>query len=85
VKVQAQFSMSYQNDRFESDLTFQIIDQETLYSFPDESLYHPINEKFMEAMKETEEQAKKFLEMYYQQSARSLYSNLHRICKIKEL
>jgi len=86
VKVQVQFHVSFQNNRFESDTYFHFVDQDTTpYSFLDPAFTQPFNQKFIEAMKETEEHARKFMEMYYGQPAQSLYSNLGRTCRIQEL
>ena len=86
MKIQVHFVISYQNNRFESDTYFHIVDQETTpYLFLDSIFKQSLNEKFIEAMKETEEHAKKFMEMYYSQSAQLLYTSLHRTCRIQEL
>jgi len=86
VKIQVQFDMSYQNNRFESDTYFHFVDQETTpYLFLDPIFTQSLNQKFIETMKETEEHAKKFMKMYYGQSAQLLYTSISRTCRIQEM
>jgi len=83
--VQVHFMISFQNDRFESDTFFHIIDQGSSYFFPQKVVRHAINQDFIEAKDEIERQANKFLQVYYNRSVLSTYANFHRVCNIKEL
>jgi len=85
VRVQVHFLMSFQNDRYESDMFFHIIDQGLPYHFPEKIIKQPINKDFIEAIQEIELQAKMLMRIYYNQSILSNYSNIHRVCSIKEL
>jgi len=87
VKVQAELVFSYENNRFESDLAFHIINnEETPYYLPDSVSNQAINESFIREMRQREEEVKSFMQTYYSHSAALLtYSNLDKICRIKEI
>jgi len=87
VKVQAELVFSYENNRFESDLAFHIINnEETPYYLPDSVSNQAINESFIREMRQREEEVKNFMQTYYSHSATLLtYSNLDKICRIKEI
>ncbi len=85
MKVQVHFMISYQNDRFESDTFFHIIDQGSSYFFPQKVTRPTITQDFIEAKNEVEQQANRFLQDYYNLSILATYANIHRVCNIKEL
>jgi len=87
VKVQAELVFSYENNRFESDLAFHIINnEETPYYLPDSVSNQAINESFIREMRQREEEVKNFMQTYYSHSAALLtYSNLDKTCRIKEI
>jgi len=87
VKVEVQLMISLQNERLESDLLFRIVNYDgTPYELPQDSMNkQSIEEAFLEAMKEREREAKDFMQTYYNHTAQLLYSNLDRVCGIKEL
>jgi len=87
VKVQAELIFSCENNRFESDLSFHIIDkEETPFCIPDAMRNQTINESFIREMKQREEEVKNFMQTHYSHCAVLLtYSSLHKICGIKEI
>jgi len=83
VKVQAEFQINYHNDRFESDLSFHIINQEPLCFLSNN--VQTINENFLQAIKQTEQQAKEFIQTFYNSSILLTYTSQDQMCKIKEI
>jgi len=86
MKVQVHFKIDYQNDRFKSETSFNILNQESFYYLPEPSDDQQIiGDSFMQAMKQIEQQAKTFIQMFYNTSILSPYTSQDQICRIKEL
>jgi len=83
VKVQADLKIDFKNDRFESNLSFHIISQNTPCHLSDN--LQTINENFLQAIKQTERQAKEFIQTFYNSSILLTYTSQDQMCKIKEI
>jgi len=77
--------MTYEQEKFGSDTIFVVTDQGSpyLYTQIDKSLH--LNKDFVDLMRTKEKEMAHFLLTYYNYPISQTYSNLNKICKIKEL
>lgn len=85
VKIQVHILMTHENNEYGSFTFFVITDQGPPYLKPQEEQPLQINEEFMDIMLTREREAIDFLSTYYEHSGSLLYTNLHRVCRVKEL
>ena len=77
--------MNYEVNALGMDLLFAICstDEPYLYKKPEEIT--EVNSDFVNKMKSQEKEVVEFLSKYYDQAPQQKYSNLEKICKIKEI
>jgi len=86
VKIQVHILMTHENTEYGSFTIFVITDQGQAYPRPkDEEIMGSVNPSFMNVMLARKQEATDFLSSYYSHTGSLLYTNLHRVCKIKEL
>jgi len=77
--------MTYENEKFGSDTIFVVTHQGSPYLYTQNEETFNINKDFIDLMRTKEKEMAHFLLTYYNYPISQTYSNLHKICKIKEL
>ena len=77
--------MNYETNTFGMDIVWSILSKEDPYLTQETNLFDKINEGFIQEMAGRENEADYFLSVFYNQSIQKRYTNINKICTIKEL
>jgi hypothetical protein len=85
IRYKVHYLMNYENNSFGIDMIISIVAKGEPFMVQHESKEDEINSEFLLNMTEKEKESEYFLNSYYSTSFIWEYTNLSRICKIKEL
>lgn len=85
IKYQMHILMNYEANTFGMDIVWSILSKEEPYLTQEKNLLDKINECFIQEMAVRENEADHFLSVFYNQSIQKRYTNINKICTIKEL
>jgi len=85
VKYKVYCLMNYENNSFGIDIVIAILDKGDPYLDGVKSLEQQINGVFIQSMETKEDEIQYFLSSYYNISIAPHYSNLDKICKVREV
>jgi len=85
VKYKIYCLMNYENNSFGIDIVMAILDKGEPYLDFMKALELQMNDEFIEEMGKKEEEKQYFLSSYYNTSYSQQYSNMDKICKIREM
>ena len=85
MEFKTHFFMNYETNTFGMDVILAVTGFGEPFIYPKNISRLPLNEEFVQSMTERESEEEGFLSRFYNRSIQKSYTDVHKICSVREL